>query len=90
MPLELVELGEQQSTREHAERQQGGREAAPRQQPARADQERERGECLDARAEQGWSWGVDLHHWHEPGAPHNEAAWAERVGMPLDLFTNLE
>ncbi len=37
----------------------------------------------------GYSWDVDLWHWHEPGASHNEAAWAERVWRPLDLFASL-
>lgn len=32
----------------------------------------------------GYEFGVDLAHWHEPGAPHNEAAWAARVPRALD------
>jgi predicted alpha/beta superfamily hydrolase len=32
----------------------------------------------------GYELGVDLFHWHEPGAPHSEAAWAARVGRFLD------
>ncbi len=35
---------------------------------------------------QGYEANVDLWHWHEPDAPHNEAAWADRVWRPLDLF----
>ncbi len=40
----------------------------------------------DALAGAGWAWGETLHHWHEPGAAHNEAAWAARVGRPLGIF----
>lgn len=40
----------------------------------------------DARAAAGWTWDADLFHWHEPGQPHNEAAWAQRVGRTLDVF----
>ena len=32
---------------------------------------------------------TDLWHWHEPGAPHNEEAWAARVWRPLQLFAAL-
>lgn len=34
----------------------------------------------------GFVAGVDFWHWHEPGAPHNEAAWADRVFRPLAAF----
>jgi predicted alpha/beta superfamily hydrolase len=37
----------------------------------------------------GYQDGVDLHHWHEPGAPHHESAWAMRVWRPLELFRAL-
>ncbi|MBM4358213.1 MAG: hypothetical protein FJ096_08880 [Deltaproteobacteria bacterium] len=37
----------------------------------------------------GYTSGVDLHHWHEPGAPHNEAAWAARVFRPFAVFAKL-
>jgi hypothetical protein len=40
----------------------------------------------DALAENGYTWDVDLIHWHEPGAGHNEAAWGARVERPLELF----
>ncbi|MFT3770160.1 MAG: alpha/beta hydrolase-fold protein [Minicystis sp.] len=33
--------------------------------------------------------GVDLFFWHEPGAEHNEAAWAARVFRPLQIFQAL-
>lgn len=31
----------------------------------------------------GYDFGVDLAHWHEPGATHDEAAWAARAGRAL-------
>jgi predicted alpha/beta superfamily hydrolase len=37
----------------------------------------------------GYADGVDLHYVWEPGAPHNEAAWAARVGVPLGIFAGL-
>lgn len=33
---------------------------------------------------------VDLVHWHEPGATHDEAAWAARVFRPLEMFAAVE
>jgi len=33
----------------------------------------------DQLAVHGYVFGVDLFHFHEPGAPHNEAAWAARL-----------
>ena len=40
----------------------------------------------DEMAALGYVWDESLWHWWEPGAPHNEAAWAARVGRPLELF----
>jgi hypothetical protein len=37
----------------------------------------------------GYTFGNDLWHWHAPGEPHNEAAWAARVSRPLDAFSAL-
>lgn len=37
----------------------------------------------------GYTFGETLWHWHEPGAPHNEAAWADRVDRPIGLFLDL-
>jgi hypothetical protein len=37
----------------------------------------------------GYVAGVDLWHWWEPGALHNEAAWAARVWRPFDHFAAL-
>lgn len=38
---------------------------------------------------QGYVWDTDLWHWWEPDAEHNEAAWAERVWRPLEIFAAL-
>jgi hypothetical protein len=43
----------------------------------------------DALADLGYTFELDLWHWWEPDAPHNEAAWAARVGMPLTHFAGL-
>lgn len=37
----------------------------------------------------GYTANVDFWHWHEPDAPHNEAAWGARVWRPLSLFADL-
>ncbi len=37
----------------------------------------------------GYTEGKDLFTFHEPGAPHNEAAWAARVFHPLDVFATI-
>ncbi len=37
----------------------------------------------------GYTYDVDLWHWWEPMAPHNEAAWAARVDVPLAIFAGL-
>lgn len=37
----------------------------------------------------GYTAGLDLWHWHELAAPHNEAAWAARVWRPLSHFAGL-
>lgn len=43
----------------------------------------------DALDTAGFTFNEDLFHWHEPGAEHNEAAWAARIDQPLRLFTEL-
>ncbi|MCB9763252.1 MAG: prolyl oligopeptidase family serine peptidase [Alphaproteobacteria bacterium] len=43
-------------------------------------------QMADAMAAAGWVWEQDLWHWWEEGEPHNEAAWAARVWVPLSLF----
>ena len=42
----------------------------------------------DGMAAPGYEWDVALWHWWEPGAGHNEAAWAALVGRPLGLFVD--
>ncbi len=37
----------------------------------------------------GYTFEVDLWHWWEPEAAHNEAAWAERVWRPMEIFAGL-
>jgi len=37
----------------------------------------------------GYADGGDLHYVWQPGAMHNEAAWAARVGVTLQLFAGL-
>lgn len=43
----------------------------------------------DALLGQGYVMEQDLWHWHEPGASHDEAAWAARVWRPLEIFAGL-
>lgn len=43
----------------------------------------------DTLAHAGYSFGEDLFHWHEPGAPHNEAAWRARAHRPIKIFESL-
>ena len=38
----------------------------------------------DALEAAGHTHGADLFHWHAPGAPHREDAWAARLPMALD------
>jgi hypothetical protein len=57
--------------------------------PDASDNYCESRQFVDTMAAAGFVWDEDLWHWWEPGAEHNEAAWAERVGMPLDLFLAL-
>lgn len=40
----------------------------------------------DEMADLGYEWAVNLWHWWEPDAPHNEAAWAARIFRPLEYF----
>lgn len=37
-----------------------------------------------------WTEGTDLRSIWRPGAPHNEAAWADRLAEPLRYFISLE
>jgi hypothetical protein len=44
----------------------------------------------EAMADHDYTWNVDLFHWHEPGATHDEAHWAARVDHPLQIFIDLD
>jgi len=46
-------------------------------------------QLADTLASVGYVYDVDLHHWFEPGAEHDEAAWAARVFRPVDIFESL-
>jgi predicted alpha/beta superfamily hydrolase len=54
--------------------------------PASSDNYCETVQMRDALVSDGYVYDVDLVHWHEPGAPHNEAAWGARVGWPLEVL----
>jgi len=43
----------------------------------------------DVLSAAGYIIDDNLFHWHEPGAPHNEQAWADRVFRPLAIFAAL-
>lgn len=43
----------------------------------------------DTLAAAGYQFEVDLWHWHEAGAAHNEVYWADRVWRPLGIFAAL-
>lgn len=57
--------------------------------PDASDNYCETRQFADALAAAGWVWDETLWHWWEPGAPHQEDAWADRVGRPIDLFLSL-
>ncbi len=57
--------------------------------PDATDNYCENRQFADLLADIGYTWEVDLWHWHEPGATHDEAAWAERVWRPLEIFAGL-
>jgi hypothetical protein len=54
--------------------------------PTSSDNYCETRQMADTLSGIGYAWEEDLWHWHEPGAAHNEAAWAARVGRPLSIF----
>lgn len=37
----------------------------------------------------GYEYEVDLYHWWEPDATHDEMAWAARVDLPLRIFAGM-
>jgi len=43
----------------------------------------------DTLAAEGYAFDVDLWHWWEPNAAHDEVAWAARVARPLAHFAEL-
>lgn len=43
----------------------------------------------DTLAGLGYTFEVDLWHWNEPCAEHNEMAWAARANLPLGVFQAL-
>ncbi len=49
----------------------------------------ENAQLRDVLAAGGYTYDVDLWHWWEAGAAHNEAAWADRVSRPLSIFVAL-
>ena len=54
--------------------------------PDSSDNYCENSQLRDVLAAAGYQYDVDLWHWHEAGAEHNEMAWADRVWRPLELF----
>jgi hypothetical protein len=60
----------------------------PEDDPDSSDNYCETRQFADALAAAGYSWDSTLFHWHEPGATHDEAAWAQRVHRPLAAFLN--
>jgi hypothetical protein len=54
-----------------------------------ADNYCENTQLRDVLEEAGYEFDVDLWHWWEPDAEHNEAAWADRAAMPMDIFVSL-
>ena len=57
--------------------------------PDSADNYCENRQLADVLESAGYTYDVDLWHWWEPDAEHNEMAWADRVWRPLDLFAAL-
>ena len=57
--------------------------------PTASDNYCETLQMRDTLASLGYQFDVDLFHWHEPGATHDEAAWAARVSRPLGIFASL-
>jgi len=47
------------------------------------------GQMRDVLTSEGYVFDVDLSHWWEPGAAHNEAAWAQRTSRALSACTLL-
>jgi predicted alpha/beta superfamily hydrolase len=58
--------------------------------PSAGDNYCETNQMAATLAELGYQYEQDLWHWWEPGAEHNEVAWAERVALPLTVFASLD
>jgi len=54
--------------------------------PDASDNYCETRQFADVLGANGFTFGDTLFHWWEPGAEHNELAWASRVGPVLDHF----
>ena len=54
-----------------------------------ADNYCENQQMRDVLTSLGYQFEVDLWHWHEPGASHNETAWGQRVFRPLQIFAGM-
>lgn len=54
-----------------------------------ADNYCENRQMADTLESLGYEYEVDLWHWWEEGAEHNEAYWADRVWRPLEIFDSL-
>jgi len=57
--------------------------------PEATDNYCENRQLADVLEAVGYEYEVDLWHWHEPGAEHNELAWADWVFRPLQIFASL-
>jgi hypothetical protein len=57
--------------------------------PDAADNYCETVQLRDVLEAGGYTFDVDLFHWWESGAEHNEAAWADRVWRPMEIFAGL-
>ncbi len=62
----------------------------PEDDPNSEDNYCESTQFIEALESTDWAEGTDLRTVWSPGAPHNEAAWAERVGEPLRYFLSFE
>jgi putative esterase len=57
--------------------------------PSGADNYCENRQLEGVLVDAGYDYDVDLWHWWEPDATHDEAAWAARVWRPLGIFAGL-
>jgi hypothetical protein len=57
--------------------------------PGSADNYCENVQMRDLLEQMGYTLDADLFYVHDQDAPHNEAAWAARVDVPLQIFAGL-